>query len=317
MRRRGLPRGRSSARAAFIRKRAPNSDVDPTSSITSCAASAALDAQQCADRCRRSEVRKPQHDAVVGGLHLHIGFAESVACALRQRHSPRSVDAAAERRVKHHAHCAGLVAEVLEDDVSVVRHDSRRRALRVHVLDERVHRRARRSCIRSSAPFASDVSASCRRRAADAVTELERPRHVLAVPEGHPRRRARRWMHDHAIVLDGGDAPGGRPELKRVADARLVHELLIELTQSRSIGEVHGVETAIGDRSAGDHGHHSRSAVASERPVTRSQVIRALELGGDVGRILAGEHCEHFFECTDGETVVRIRAANHAEQIAS
>ena len=38
----GIPRGNSSARPAFMRNRAPNSDDAPTSSITSCSASAAV-----------------------------------------------------------------------------------------------------------------------------------------------------------------------------------------------------------------------------------------------------------------------------------
>src|SRR5688572_4713480 len=92
-----------------------------------------------------------------------------------------------------------------------------------------------------------------------------RARHVFAVPEWHPRGRARRRRHDDAIVLDGPYAPGARAELKHVADTRLVHELLVQLAESRAVGEVDGVEAAVGNRAAGDHGDHATPARAGER----------------------------------------------------
>ena len=74
MRRRGLPRGRRSARAAFIRNRAPNSDVLPTSSTTRRSRLGRLAARRIAfTGSGAAEVGEAQHDAVVGGLHLNLG----------------------------------------------------------------------------------------------------------------------------------------------------------------------------------------------------------------------------------------------------
>ena len=116
-----------------------------------------------------------------------------------------------------------LVAELLDDEHALVGHGAGRGALLMHVVDERrvvalvgavARRRARASC--SSVRTAS----SSRRSSPIARREVRRARRVLAVPEGHSRRRARRRRHDHAIVLDGVDAPRRRAELKDVADAR-------------------------------------------------------------------------------------------------
>ena len=105
IRRRGLPRGSSNARAAFILKRAPKSEVEPTSSITSCSASAPE--RPSSDWTgAHPEVGQAQHDAVVGRLHLKIGVVDRFAHALSERHSPRRVDSAAECGVDHDAHGA-------------------------------------------------------------------------------------------------------------------------------------------------------------------------------------------------------------------
>ena len=60
IRRRGLPRGSSSARAAFIRNRAPNSDDAPTSSSTSRSASAD------AERAEGVDGRRPRRGPAAG-----------------------------------------------------------------------------------------------------------------------------------------------------------------------------------------------------------------------------------------------------------
>ena len=116
------------------------------------------------------------------------------------------------------------------------------------------------------------------------------------MPEGHSRRRARRGSHDHAIVLDRVHAPRGRAELEYVADARLVHEFFIQLAESRAVGEVDGVESAIRNRAAGDDGHHARASRRGERVVDAVPREPRIELRRDVGRILPSEHREHFVE---------------------
>ena len=105
----------------------------PTSSSTRRSASSARQLAEHADRQRVAEVRQPQHDAVVGRLHLQLerrdrrarlGPArQPFANAAGERHSPRRVHASAERRVQHDAHRAHLVAELLDDERPLVGHD--------------------------------------------------------------------------------------------------------------------------------------------------------------------------------------------------
>ena len=106
--------------------------------------------------------------------------------------------------MNHDAHGIRLVSKVLDDKELVVGDDRRRGALLMDVLNERL------SCGRITLVFVGDarnvvfaarlIELSSQR--ADARREMRRARRVLAVPEGHPRRRAGCGRHDHAIMLD-------------------------------------------------------------------------------------------------------------------
>ena len=159
-----------------------------------------------------------------------------------------------------------LVAEMLEDEIAVVGDGAADRALLADVADERVHRRTVGRV--ASGDFVHrglvlPVEAGQRApQFSDATRQMKRAGHVLAVPERHPRRRARCRRDDDAIVLDRRDAPGARAELKDVADTGLVHELLVELAESRAVGEVDGIKPAVRDRATGDDGRHPTGARA-------------------------------------------------------
>ena len=151
---------------------------------------------------------------------------------------------------------------MLDDGHAMVGNDARRRALLVNVFDERLRRRRVALVLRGNA---DDVLFRPRGiqvppQLADARRDVRRARRVLAVPEGHPRRRARRGRDNHPIVLDSVHAPGRRAELKHVADARLVDELLVQFAKPRPIGEIHGVQAAVGNRAAIHDRHESRAA---------------------------------------------------------
>ena len=198
----------------------------------------------------------------------------------------------------------------------IVRHDLRRRALRLHVLGKRARRRFIRAVV------ALDLlevlwRAGVREGApqhTDARREVARARHELAVPEGHTRGRAGRRYDDHAVVLDAPNAPRGAAELERVADTRLVHELLVELTEPRLVPEVHGVQAAVGDGAARDGGDHARGAGRREQVGDAIPRDARFKLGGDVARILAGEHGEGFVERRARERMVRVRATHEVEE---
>jgi hypothetical protein len=153
-----------------------------------------------------------------------------------------------------------LVAEMLQDELAVVGDRAADRALLADVADERVNRRTVGRVAGGDIVHRGIVlPVEPRQRApqlSDATRQMKRAGHVLAVPEWHPRRRARRRRDDDAVVLDRRYAPGARSELKDVAHPRLVYELLVQLAQSRSVGEVDGIEPAVRDRATGDDGRH-------------------------------------------------------------
>src|SRR5438045_4120536 len=101
-------------------------------------------------------------------------------------------------------------------------------------------------------------------QSADSMTELERAGSVFAVPEGHPRRHSRRRIHNDPVMLDCRNPPCRRAELEHVANSRLVNELFVELSEPRPVGEIHCVETTVGNRSARYYGSHSRRTASSQ-----------------------------------------------------
>ena len=68
-----------------------------------------------------------EHQRILGGRRLQLEV-ELTAEALAQRQAPRLVDAAAERRVQHQLHAAGLVEEPLEHERVLRRDDAERAA---------------------------------------------------------------------------------------------------------------------------------------------------------------------------------------------
>ena len=195
---------------------------------------------------------------------------------------------------------------------------SRDGALRLHVLDERARRRlvgvVARLDRREVVERARVVELAT--QLADARREVGRARHELAVPEGHPRRRAGRGDDDHAIVLDRADAPGGAAELEDVADARLVHELLVQLAEPRLVRR--GSPCRV--RGRGSCRRRSSRPCATQRAgvstsLTRSQETRASSSAATSLGYLPDEHREHFVERRARERVVRIRAAHEVEQV--
>ena len=206
---------------------------------------------------------------------------------------------------------------MLEEQRPLVGDDACRRPLLVHVIDERYDRRLVAVIARHQRVESGAVARRIERAAkvAHAFGEVRRARAVFAVPERHPRRRSGRRRHDHPIVLDRPDAPRARTELEDVADPRLVHELLVELTEPRPVGERHRVQAAIGNRAAGDHRRHSACSGCGYS--SRQAVPRDLRFqrGRDVRRILAGQHRQRLVERGARQAMVRIRAPHEHEQL--
>jgi hypothetical protein len=81
--------------------------------------------EQRLHRSGHPQIGESEHYAIIGRLHLQIGVVDRFAHALGECHPPRSVDPAAERGVDHDPHSPGLVPELLDDNVPVVRYDPR------------------------------------------------------------------------------------------------------------------------------------------------------------------------------------------------
>src|SRR5918996_2407284 len=79
---------------------------------------------------------------------------------------------------------------------------------------------------------------------ADPLPELRRPPHSLALPERRHPRHARRRRDENAVARDVLDPPGRRAEQERLALARLVHHLLVELAHPPASGDEVDTEEA-------------------------------------------------------------------------
>src|SRR4029079_5862924 len=99
-----------------------------------------------------------------------------------------------------------------------------------------------------------------------------------------------------AIVLYCCDAPGCRSELEYIPNARLVDELLIELAESRAVGQIRGVKTTVRYRPARDDRSHSRTAVCGDSISHFIPRNARFELTRNVRRIFSGKHRQHFVE---------------------
>ena len=87
---------------------------------------------------------------------------------------------------------------------------------------------------------------------------------------GAPGRR----RDDHAVAADLLDPPGGRAEQERLARARLVDHLLVELADAAAVGQRDREQAAVGDRAGVGDGELRAPLRARIVPATRSQTIR-------------------------------------------
>ena len=185
--------------------------------------------------------------------------------------------AAAERREDADAPVADLVAEALDDDRAVGRDDAGRGRLLAQerqqvargALVERVLVAEPRERLRVAERRA-------RARGADRLAELVRPADALALPERHRAGHAGRGRDEHAVARDLLDPPGRGAEQERLAGARLVDHLLVELADAAAaVDDEDAEEAAVGDRARVRDREPARAlAPADRRPPLRSQTMR-------------------------------------------
>ena len=266
-----------------------------------------------------AKIGKSEHDAVVGGHHLHV-HVEVVAQPGRDRQRPRGVDPAAREGVHDQSPVADLVAEAFDHDGPVVRHGTTDLVLLGEVgegvgrgvvvetdIGQQLLRRRRRG-----APKLSD-------RGTDCLAELARPTHCVAVPERQLAGAPRRWAHEHLVVGDVDDLPRRRTERKDVTDPRLVDHLFVELAHSpswaTSAGQKDPVQTAVWNRSCVDDGGALSAGASGQDVVVTIPDQPRLQLGEGVGRVAAGEHVEHPVQGRVGQRSEGVGAPDHRRQV--
>src|SRR6185503_20025661 len=102
------------------------------------------------------------------------------------------------------------------------------------------------------------------REGADRLAELLGAPDAVALPERHGAGGAGRGGDDHAVAADLLDAPGARAEQERLAGARLVDHLLVELADAAAVGQRDGEQAAVGDRAGVGHGELPRALARAD-----------------------------------------------------
>ena len=180
-----------------------------------------------------------------------------------QREAPGGVHAAAVRGEDAQPPVADLVAEALDHDRAVARHDAggvlllaqeREQVLGGQVVEVVALLQRRRVLL--------DRPAGER---ADRLAQLARAPDPVAAPERHGARHAGRGRDDHAVARDLLDPPGRGAEQEHLAGARLVDHLLVELADAAAVGEVDREQPAVGDRAGVGDGQRAGALAGADR----------------------------------------------------
>src|SRR5258708_8429236 len=143
---------------------------------------------------------------------------------------------------------ADFVAKSFDHDRPVVRHSSSGRRLVIQVREEILGRKVikARSFVE---PFRGRLVVQTTQLAdhlAERRAELDWAARSVRLPEGDLARLTRRGGDHYLGLSDLDDPPRGSAKHERLADARLVHHLLVELADPPAIFcEIHRVEAAV------------------------------------------------------------------------
>src|SRR5205807_302888 len=142
-------------------------------------------------------------------------------------------------------------------------------------------------------------------------TKLRRPARRVGLPEGDLPRLPGCGRDEDLRRGDVGESPGRGAKHERLADAALVHHLLIELPNQPTVAdEVHAVEPAVRDRTRVYHRQPLRSwssANGSGDAIPHHSRPQLREL---VRWIATAEHVEHRFERAGPKLAERICATH-------
>ena len=214
------------------------------------------------DICERKTVtaRQRQHNRILSsrGLQLEI---ELPAKPLAQRETPRTVDAAAERRMHDQLHAAGFVEKSLQNDGVAGRQLGQCCLGRGQVIDN-LSCRNRVQLHRVGQPCEGRVCATFVELRRNGCTQTrQRVRNLFGAPRrfAEPERNAGRSafcvFDTHSAALDSHDAIRGIAKLKYVTRQRLHCKVFVHRSDDLGLRiEHHGVVGRIRNRAARGHG---------------------------------------------------------------
>src|SRR5439155_8879304 len=127
---------------------------------------------------------------------------------------------------------------------------------------------------------------------ADLLAELLRAPDAVALPERHGARQPGGGADDDAVAADLLDAPRARAEQERLAGARLVDHLLVELAHAPPVGQRDGVQAAVGDRAGVGDGERAGALAGAGRVADAVPDDPRAQLAELRARVAAVEHGE-------------------------
>ena len=318
----GRRRGRSSARAAFSRKRLANSADDADLPDDEVLDLVGVGEQQRLDAVeRRVALGQADRDAVVGPDRLDLE-PEPLAEPRLERQRPRRVDPAAERgqearaasrRARRGSARRRSAGRSAGRPSPRARPRGRRAGSRPRARRGRASRAAARSAAaRPFAPRARSASSSPTNAPSARPSSIGRPT-ASPFQNGSLPGTPGAGRDRDPVVADLLDPPAARAEDDDVAvHARpeLVDHLLVELADAPAgrpglADHEHAEQAAVRDRAAAGDRDDPRVAPALDDVGHPVPDDARLELGELVGRVGAGEHAEHALEDLAGERLVR------------
>jgi hypothetical protein len=272
---------------------------------------------QVVERRRRVRLGEVQGDPVVRPDRLGLD-AVRLPQAGRDRHRPRRVHTSAERSQDADPPVSDLVAEPLDHDGAVAWNSAGRVVLLADELQQIVGRPLLEVVLvaQPRPRLRLRQAAELTRGGADLLAELVWTADALALPERDRTRHARRRRDQHAIARDLLDAPRRGSEQERLAGARLVDHLLVELADPASaVDEEDAEEPAVGDRSGVRDGEPARAVARADDAAGAVPDDARPQLGELVRRVTAREHVEHVLELRAREVAERVGTRDERVQV--
>jgi hypothetical protein len=134
---------------------------------------------------------------------------------------------------------------------------------------------------------------------------------LVAVPERHLPRLARRGRDHHPVAADLLDAPGGGAQDDGLARPALVDELLVELPHPAALGREHPEQPAVGDGAAAGDGEHAGARAGGQRAGDAVPDDARTQLGELVAGVAACQHVEHVLQRLPREVGERVGTPDH------